>query len=127
MAICLLAAGHATVVAVSAFTLAWTHSVEKVRWEEDWRLTPAGLQLVEARVKGSGAGMEVPEGAVLKDGAWAYAPDLPPQAALLLARSGATGGGWEICGEEGCTSFGDDTGAPLEIRACPDEDAVEVQ
>ena len=31
-------------------------------WEEDWRASPAGLELVEARVQGSGAGMEPPAG-----------------------------------------------------------------
>jgi hypothetical protein len=118
MSVCLVAAGKATMVAVSAFTLAWTHSVEKTRWEEDWRLTPSGLQLVEARVQGSGAGMEVPDGAMLKDGAWAYAPDLPPQAALLLARSGATGQGWELCSEKGCREIGAASDEPVEIRAC---------
>ena len=43
MSLCILAAGKVTVLAVSAFTLSWTHSVEKVRWEEDWLVTPAGL------------------------------------------------------------------------------------
>jgi hypothetical protein len=84
-------------LAVTAFTLAWTHSVERTAWEEDWRVTPAGLQLVEARVQASGAGMEPPEGARLADGWWVYAPRRPPQPELLLAASGATGGGWTLC------------------------------
>ena len=50
--------------------------------------------------QGSGAGMEPPEGAVLKDGWWVYAPELPPQATLVLAASGATGEGWTLCGGE---------------------------
>ena len=33
---------------ISDFTLAWTHSIEKIRWEEDWRISPAGLEIVEA-------------------------------------------------------------------------------
>jgi hypothetical protein len=117
-AVCLYLAGRATVVAASAFTLAWTHSVEKTRWEEDWRLGAAGLELLEARIKGSGAGMEVPDGARLRDGVWVYRPTLPPQKALLLARSGATGEGWEICGDGRCTRFGTSQAAPAEIRAC---------
>jgi hypothetical protein len=68
MSICLIAGGKAVAFAAAAFTLSWTHSVQKTRWEEDWRLTPSGLQLVESRIEGSGAGMEVPDGAVLKDG-----------------------------------------------------------
>jgi hypothetical protein len=47
-------------LALAAFTLVWTHSIEKVDWQEDWHVTPDGLELVQARVKGSGAGMEPP-------------------------------------------------------------------
>ena len=55
MSLCI--AGAETLrLAVTAFTLAWTHSVEHVRWQEDWRVTPAGLELTAARVEGSGAG-----------------------------------------------------------------------
>ncbi len=118
LALCILAAGKTTVLAASAFTLAWTHSVEKTRWEEEWRVTPAGLDLVAARVEGSGAGMEVPEGAVLEDGVWTYRPVLPPQEALRLASSGATGGGWEICAAGRCLTVGAEPGEPVEIRGC---------
>ena len=118
MSICLYAGGKALVIAASAFTLSWTHSVEKIRWEEDWLLTPQGLRIVEARVKGTGAGMEIPEGAVLRDGAWAYVPKLKAQPRIMLAQSGATGGGWQICGEGGCRTVGVEAGAPAEIRAC---------
>lgn len=61
-------------VPLLAFTLGWTHSIEKTNWEEDWRVVDGGLALVEARIEGSGAGMEPPEGAVLRDGVWHYAP-----------------------------------------------------
>ncbi len=33
------------------FTLAWNHTIEKIRWEEDYRVTPDGLLLGEARVR----------------------------------------------------------------------------
>ncbi|WP_245549153.1 DUF1850 domain-containing protein [Noviherbaspirillum massiliense] len=69
------------------FTLAWNHSIEKIRWEEDYRVAGDRLRLVEARIRGSGAGMEPPEGAVLKDGAWHYVPPLPPLERLRLTRS----------------------------------------
>jgi hypothetical protein len=118
LTLCILAAGKTTVLAGSAFTLAWTHSVEKTAWEEEWRLTPAGLELVAARVAGSGAGMEVPEGAELEDGVWTYRPALPPQKTLLLASSGATGAGWEICAAGGCLTIGAEPGEPVEIRGC---------
>lgn len=57
-----------------AFTLGWTHSIEKTGWEEDWRVVDGGLELAEARIEGSGAGMEPPDGSVLRDGVWHYAP-----------------------------------------------------
>jgi hypothetical protein len=43
---------------VANFTLAWNHSIEKIRWEEDYRVTAQGLVLEQARVRGNGAGME---------------------------------------------------------------------
>lgn len=59
-------------------TLAWTHSIEKQRWEEDYQvsMTPQGprLLLTEARIKGSGAGMEPPEHATFSEGWYRYQP-----------------------------------------------------
>ncbi|MBB4041037.1 hypothetical protein GGR34_002700 [Microvirga flocculans] len=79
-----------------AITLSWMHSVERIAWEEDWRSTPAGLELVEARVRGSGAGMEPPPEARFVNGVWSWKPDLPPQREVILRRSGATAD-WRIC------------------------------
>jgi hypothetical protein len=75
---------------VADFTLAWNHSVEKIRWEEDYRVTGQGLVLEQARVRGSGAGMEVPDGAQMKDGSWQYRRELPP---LTVAEPGPDAGG----------------------------------
>ena len=51
---------------VTSFTLAWTQLIEKVRWEEDYRVAGLYIEAPMARVKGSGAGMEPPDSAVLK-------------------------------------------------------------
>ena len=118
MSLCILAAGKTTVLAVAAFTLSWTHSVEKTRWEEDWRVTPAGLEIVEARVKGSGAGMEPPEGAVLKDGWWTYAPKIGPRPAVMLAASGATGGRLDAVRRSDLPGAWAEAGEPVELSAC---------
>ena len=67
-------------VPVSGFTLAWQQSVEKVRWEEYYRVTPTGLVLEAARIRGPGAGMEPPDDAELR-GQLA----LPAPAATLAA------------------------------------------
>jgi hypothetical protein len=118
MSICVLGGGAMLRLAASAFTLAWTHSVERTRWEEDWRVTPAGLELVEARVQGSGAGMEPPEGARLVDGWWVYRPGRPPQPELVLAASGATGGGWTLCVAGDCREIGAAAGPALRLVPC---------
>jgi hypothetical protein len=92
------AAGTAPVfVATERFTLAWTHSIEKTRWEEDYRVVlgvtePADgaavrLHATQARIRGSGAGMEPPPGAVLSNGWYHYRPAEAFPAQLLLSRS----------------------------------------
>jgi hypothetical protein len=68
-------------------TLRWTHSIEKTLWEEVWQSEAGGLRLVEARIRGTGAGMEPPPGARLIEGAWHYDPALPPQPSVLLTHS----------------------------------------
>ncbi len=93
MALCLsLLAGGATATVPlpdQRFTLAWTHSVEKIEWQEDWQVQPDRLRGVEARVKGSGAGMEPPPDAI-RAGGW-YRWPMPPHGLerLILARSDA--------------------------------------
>ncbi|NCP41478.1 MAG: DUF1850 domain-containing protein [Rhodoferax sp.] len=80
-------------VPVTQFTLAWTHSIEKVRWEEDYRveLDPQSRQPVlhatVARIKGSAAGMEPPPDAVLKNGWYHYTPTQTLVPELRLTRS----------------------------------------
>ena len=118
MSLCILAAGKTVMLSVAAFTLSWTHSVERTRWEEDWKVTPTGLQVIEARIKGSGAGMEPPEGAVLRDGWWVYAPDVGPQRRVVLAASGATGDGWTLCSVQGCRELGKTTGTSIVLEPC---------
>ena len=99
--ICLAAGALQAFVAASQFTLAWTHSIEKIRWEEDYRSVDGRLELVEARIRGSGAGMEPPAGAVLRDGAWHYRPAIPAQSALSLARSPYVRD-YELCVDRSC-------------------------
>jgi len=57
MSLCVLAGGKMLVLAATAFTLSWTHSVEKIRWTEHWLATPAGLVVDMGRVEGSGNGI----------------------------------------------------------------------
>jgi hypothetical protein len=96
MNLCLAAAGLVVNLGTSSMTLAWTHSVQKTVWEEDWRATAKGLVLVEARVQGSGAGMDPPPEARFTHGVWAWTPHLPPLPEVVLRRSGATAD-WRVC------------------------------
>ena len=105
MPVILEGGGRRAVLEVEAFTLAWTHSVEKLRWEEDWRVEDGRLVVAEARIKGSGAGMEPPHGARLEGGWWKYRPALPPQREVHLARSGVVAD-YEVCTAEGCRALG---------------------
>lgn len=117
--ICILAAGKTLALALTTFTLSWTHSVELTEWREDWAVTPAGLVLTEARVKGSGAGMDPGEGAREVDGWWVWAPKAPAVPELVLASSGATASAWRLCYEEGCLELGEAAGEPVVIAPCP--------
>ncbi|WP_029617150.1 DUF1850 domain-containing protein [Pseudorhizobium marinum] len=118
VALCLLSAGKTTMFAASIFTLSWTHSVQKTEWREEWSVTPAGLQLTQASVKGSGAGMEPGPDAVLRDGWWTWQPDLPIQSRLSLAASGATGGGWTLCAGPECREIGAEAGETAVLSPC---------
>lgn len=90
-------------IAAETFTLAWTHSIEKQRWEEDYAVLPGAtaespprLHASAARVRGSAAGMEPPEGARLVDAWFVYKPAIVHPAELRLTRSEFTPD-YELC------------------------------
>jgi len=119
MSFCILAGGKTLLIAAAAFTLSWTHSVEKIRWTEHWQVTPAGLLVVEARVEGSGAGMDPPEGSIFRDGGWDYRPHVPLLPRLVLASSGATVGGWSLCpAGRPCMTLGGKQGDAITVEPC---------
>ena len=103
MPVCVAAGSVVVALAIESFTLAWTHSIEKLRWEEDYRVEGTALRLTEARIRGSGAGMEPPDGARLDEhGVWHYVPALAPLAVLRLTQSSYTRG-YELCHGTKCT------------------------
>ena len=121
-AICLIVAGvvRAT-LAGPEFTLAWTHSVEKTQWEETYRIDGNRLMLVTARVEGSGAGMEPPPGAQLRDGRWTWQPQ-SAHPELRLTRSTFTRD-YTLCANGRCADLGERIGATAEgevvtVRVC---------
>ena len=99
------------VIPAERVTLAWEHSVEKIRWEEDYVARSGRLELMEARVKGSGAGMEVPEGAVLRDGWWHYKPAMYGIEKLTLTRS-TYAGDYQLCWAGACRTLTELLGPP---------------
>jgi hypothetical protein len=112
VSLCLTYLGVVKALSIAAFTLAWTHSIEKTDWQEDWRVTPTGLQLVQARVKGFGAGMEPPPDARLVDGWFQWGPARAAMPELVLANSGAAGE-WRLCSEGHCRTLSEIFGHPV--------------
>jgi hypothetical protein len=117
--LCLAGAGLVIALTAEALTLTWTHSVEKTLWEEDWALRGGRIVLAEARVKGSGAGMEPPPEARLINGAWRWTPGLGPLSEIVLRRSGATAD-WRICITGRCRNLEEILPAadPVTLRPC---------
>ena len=102
-ALCLMAGTLRVEVPVQQFTLRWQHSIEKVDWEEDYRIAGEWLFLGSARVRGSGAGMEPPPGSYYAKGIWHYrpSPEMRWTRQLLLTRS-EFAGDYELCLNGAC-------------------------
>jgi hypothetical protein len=122
MQLCLLAAGTVARLGTVALTLAWTHSVEKIRWEEDYRAISAGIVVTQDRIQGTGAGMEPPADATFDGKWWHYTPKLPPQRQVILRRSGMTVGDWQVCIKGTCRAMGsylpDKKADPVTLKIC---------
>jgi hypothetical protein len=123
LSLCLASAGAIKTLSIAAFTLAWTHSIEKIEWQEDWRVTPAGLELANARVKGFGAGMEPPPEARLIEGWFQWKPQRVPMPEVILGNSGAAGE-WRFCHGGNCQTLSEIFGHPVganvtTMSACP--------
>jgi hypothetical protein len=104
VSLCIAAAGVAVTLAASSFTLSWTHTVEKTRWEETWRIDADRLILTEAQIEGSGAGMEPPPDARLVAGAYLWAPNEARDKIVLRRYAGA--GDWRLCAAGRCDELG---------------------
>lgn len=112
MSLCVATAGVVKSLAVASFMLSWTPSADNTEWQEDWRVTPQGLEIVEARVKGSGAGMEPLPDAPLIDGWFRWKPQLPVLPEVVLRNSGLVGE-WRLCTDGKCQGLSAILGRPL--------------
>ncbi|MEN3346618.1 MAG: hypothetical protein V7632_253 [Bradyrhizobium sp.] len=124
LSLCLASAGVVKTLSMAAFTLVWTHSIEKTAWQEDWRITSAGLELTQARIKGFGAGMEPPPEGRLVGGWFQWAPPQVARPEVVLGNSGAAGE-WQLCHAGRCQTlsqvFGHPIGANVTVMsACKD-------
>ena len=122
LSLCLISSGVVKTLSVAAFTLIWTHSIEKTEWQEDWHVTPAGLELAQARIKGFGAGMEPPPDARLVDGWFQWQPKRAPMPEVILGNSGAAGE-WRLCHDGSCQTLSEIFDRPIganvtAMRAC---------
>ncbi len=118
-AIC-LAAGLLLAPVGEAVTLRWTHSIQKTLWEEDYRVVGRALIVDSARIRGTGAGMEVPDGAAFHDGAWHYRPALPPLPVVHLRHSPYVAP-YTLCAAGVCRS------APEWLPGLPDDAILSLQ
>ena len=119
MALCVAGAGLVVQLAVQSFTLGWMHTIEKVPWEESWRVEPTQLVITEARIKGSGAGMEPPPDARLDHGWYVWAPSNNTRKEIVLRLSGI--GTWTFCADGKCRPIQDVLGReadPISLTPC---------
>jgi hypothetical protein len=120
MEFCLLAAGAIIRLGTAALTLAWTHSVQKTRWEEDWRIQSGMMQIAESRIEGTGAGMEPGQSATFDGKWWRWKPDMQPLKETVLRRSGATAD-WQVCIEGQCkpmSAYVAEDADPVTLTVC---------
>ncbi|CAM5781400.1 DUF1850 domain-containing protein [Rhizobacter fulvus] len=126
-ALCLAAGGLHAIVPVTHFTLRWQHSIEKIEWAEDYAIVGPWLHLSEARIRGSGAGMDPPEGAQLREGEWHYRIADPWRREVVLARSEFVPD-YELCIEGRCkrlTTWLPIAAGPATLRACAGNEAAQ--
>jgi len=100
-ALCLTAGAWHAEIPTSGFTLRWRHSIERIEWDEDWSIAGGWLHLSQARIRGSGAGMEPPPDARLEHGVWHYRLADPWRREIVLARSGFVRD-YDLCLAGGC-------------------------
>jgi hypothetical protein len=120
-ALCLAAGTLHISLPVSSFTLRWQHSIEKIAWEEDYEVSGNWLHLSQARIRGSGAGMEPPPDAKLFNGTWHYRLADPWRKEVVLARSEFVPD-YELCINGRCdrlTRWLPISAGPTTLTACP--------
>lgn len=120
LALCLIAGSLQVQLPVHNFTLRWQHSIEKITWAEDYEVVGSWLHLSQARIRGSGAGMEPPDGSTLVRGVWRYRLADPWRHEIVLARSEFVPD-YEVCIDGVCqrlTHWLPISAGPTTLRSC---------
>lgn len=63
------------------------HSIERTRWEEHYVVKDDRISVTQARVEGTGAGMDPGEGARFDGSGWVWKPAIGPQREIALTLS----------------------------------------
>ena len=124
-ALCLAASALAVSLPTTHFTLRRQHSIEKIWWEEDYALVGPWLVITGARIRGSGAGMDPPDGAWLDHGVWHYRLTDPWRREVVLARSPYVRD-YDLCLDGRCKPLEDwipVAAGTTVLRACQVQDA----
>lgn len=119
-ALCIAGGAVILRIAAAAFTLSWTHTIEKTEWIERWQVEPDHLVLVEAEVEGSGAGMEPPPDARLEGRFYVWRPNEMRKEIVL--RRDPHAGDWRLCAAGRCAALGDwlkVDADPVALKPCP--------
>ena len=124
MSLCIAASGKIITLAAAAFSLSWTHSVEKTLWQERWIVTNGQLEVIEGTVEGSGAGIYLPDNARRTEAGWTYTPALAPLDTLTLAASGMTPSPWTLCTQTRCLDLGAEAGDTVTLWSAPQCDVL---
>lgn len=118
-ALCIAVGARLVTVPTQAFTLEWMHTIEKVRWAEDYLVAGDWLLLTRAHIRGSGAGMEPPGDAVKEGDVWTYRPSDRWRRSVELARS-EFGADYRLCFDGLCRPLVEfiPAGQPTTLTAC---------
>jgi hypothetical protein len=109
-------------IPATSLTLAWSHSVEHIRWEEDYAIRDDRLVISTARVQGNGAGMEPEANAVRRGDWWEYHPVIGPLPKITLANSEFTSD-YTLCANGKCRKLEELLGSahrnmPVDLFPC---------
>lgn len=118
--LCFAALGKIVALGFTAFSLSWTHSVEKTTWREGYIVEGQKLRLDWVEVQGSGAGMEAKDGTTLQNGVWRWHEKTETIESISLRRSSYVSD-YTLCHQKTCKSleaWGVERADPTVMHAC---------